>query len=1008
MSPLLNKIATPDVACGPRWLPVCALIGLLTACATTPDGTLKSLEARRASTVRAIAEADPRRAPAPPSARAASSDAEDQRATVRIYEERLRAFPHAKDNDRILYKLAQLYDELGDTPQQLATLNRLLADYPASSYRAETHFRRGEIAFTTRAYREAELAYAEVLRESETSPFHERALYMRGWSLFKQGRLNESLSVFLAMLDRKLAERPAASVASLDELPDLTRGERELIEDTLRVISLSFAGLDGADSIPGFLGSPTRQRYAALLYRELGALYLKQERVKDAADTLAAFARRSPADRQAPFLQLEVIEVYQRGGFAAAALTAKQELVARYASADAYRKANGEAAYQTLAPHIERHLEDLARHYHAAAQKDKKADDYRAAERWYRQYLDLFPGATRTADMNFLLAELLFEQGRFDDAIREYERSAYHYPAYAKSADAGYGALLAHARAEKAATETRVRALRTQAAESALRFAAAYPQDGRVAGALAGAAEKFYALGLFDKAASAAQSLLALPSPATAELRRIAWTIVAHTEFHRGAFEPAERAYCEALALTTPNSPRHAELTERLAAALYKQGEQARGAGQLDVAADRFQRVAKLAPRSSIRANADYDAATALIALKDWRGAIRLLEDFRRNYPAHTLQADVPVKLAVCYLESGEPLKAATELETVANDKRNAARASQVLWQAAELYENAGQDTRAGNALEKYLRTSPLPFAQAIEARHRLVEINRRQGRHADADKGSRELVAAETKGGAERNARTRYLGALHTLYGAEQLEQAYRAVRLIEPLQRNLKLKKDKMQQVLQAYTTAAAYHAAETVSEITYRNAELYRDFAKALLESQRPKGLSKEEREQYGVLLEEQAFPFEEKAIALHEANARRVRANVYDDWVKRSFDALAALRPARYAKMEKSEAAATAPSAAHANTSGVSLRQAGKFEEARQAYATAIKRDSRYAYAYLNLGILYDLYLADAEKAAKQYRRYAELAPTEAQTVAKWIADVENRARAAATAQREKTQ
>ena len=44
---------------------------------------------------------------------------------------------------------------------------------------------------------------------------------------------------------------------------------------------------------------------------------------------------------------------------------------------------------------------------------------------------------------------------------------------------------------------------------------------------------------------------------------------------------------------------------------------------------------------------------------------------------------------------------------------------------------------------------------------------------------------------------------------------------------------------------------------------------------MSSQRQKNLSKDELEQYDVLLEEQAFPFEEKAIKLHEVNAARAR-------------------------------------------------------------------------------------------------------------------------------------
>jgi hypothetical protein len=129
--------------------------------------------------------------------------------------------------------------------------------------------------------------------------------------------------------------------------------------------------------------------------------------------------------------------------------------------------------------------------------------------------------------------------------------------------------------------------------------------------------------------------------------------------------------------------------------------------------------------------------------------------------------------------------------------------------------------------------------------------------------------------------------------------------VRLAEPLKKNLKLKKTRMQQLLQAYAVAADYGVAEAATTATYRTAEVYNDFGKALLASQRPKRLSKDELEQYNVMLEEQAYPFEEKAIELHEINARRTRGGVYDEWVKKSFAALVKLRPVRYAKVEKGE-------------------------------------------------------------------------------------------------------
>jgi hypothetical protein len=112
-------------------------------------------------------------------------------------------------------------------------------------------------------------------------------------------------------------------------------------------------------------------------------------------------------------------------------------------------------------------------------------------------------------------------------------------------------------------------------------------------------------------------------------------------------------------------------------------------------------------------------------------------------------------------------------------------------------------------------------------------------------------------------------------------------------------------MEDVLKAYAASAEYGIAEVTTAATYRTAELYQDFGQSMLNSQRPKKLSKAELEQYNVLLEEQAFPFEEKAIELHETNTKRAADGIYDEWVKQSFAALGKLRPVRYGKAERSE-------------------------------------------------------------------------------------------------------
>ena len=117
-------------------------------------------------------------------------------------------------------------------------------------------------------------------------------------------------------------------------------------------------------------------------------------------------------------------------------------------------------------------------------------------------------------------------------------------------------------------------------------------------------------------------------------------------------------------------------------------------------------------------------------------------------------------------------------------------------------------------------------------------------------------------------------------------------------------------MEDVIAAYTGAADYRVAEVTTAATFRLGEVYQQFSSDLMESARPAELGADAMEQYEILLEEQAFPFEEKSIDLYKANTDRAPNGVYDKWVQKSFEQLALLMPARYAKEERSEDVITA--------------------------------------------------------------------------------------------------
>ncbi len=823
---------------------------------------------------------------------------------IKLYSTLLKAYPHYPRNDQVLYQLARAYETTGQPEQALSTLDRIVGSYPQSPQLDEVQFRRGELLFSAKRYADAQDAYHYVILRGPTSAFYEQSLYKHGWSLFKQSQNEECLSSFAGVLDQKLlAPGPGNSGKVARKLGTLKRADRELVDDTLRVMSITFSYLDGAQSLNAFLNSRGEAPYSHLLYSRLGDLYVEKERYQDAATTYRAYVARNANSDYAPNLAMQAIEAYRKGGFTQLVLDGKHEYVERYNFGTDFWAGRDRAKYPQVVSELKTNLKDVATYFHATAQKSKKVEDFQEAAKWYRDYLKSFPEDPDSAGTNYLLAETLFESKQFAAAAQEYERTAYFYPKNDKSAAAAYAALVAYKQEEDRLTGPAKAEWHAQATDAGVKFAQAFPEHPDSAGVLTRAAEEIFAAKNLPRAIEVAGMILARQPPVDVPKQRIAWTIVAQSNYDLGAYDKAEPAYVRARDLAGSDQKLRDDLTERLAASVYKQGEAKMKAGNGVGAVEDFLRVARVAPDSKIRSTAQYDAAAQLIALEQWDRAIGVLEDFRREFPKSELQPEVGRKLAVAYTEANRPGQAAAEFERIAADpKEDRAVQREALMQSADLYAKANDTPKAVAMLEKFVAANPTPVADAIEVRQRLADYAQKSGDVVKRDSWYREIVKADAQAGSARTDRTKYLAAKAQLALAQPVRDAFRGVRLTAPLKKSLVGKRKALRRALAAYQQALEYNVAEVTTAATYETAELYRTLAKDLLVSERPKSLKADALEQYNTLLEEQVYPFEEQAIKIHELNAARAKEGVYDESVRRSFEALAELSPGRYAKTE----------------------------------------------------------------------------------------------------------
>jgi outer membrane protein assembly factor BamD (BamD/ComL family) len=841
-------------------------------------------------------------------------------AAIVAYQGLLRGNP-AADSDRLLYQLSKAYELNGENEQSVAVLERLTATHPQSRHYVESKFRLAESYFSRGDYTAAEQAYAQVSARENDSVYYQNAVYMQAWSQFKQERYRAAIASFSLALDLLL---PAATSGVLTDsrsgdLSALERGQRELALDSLRVLAVIFSYLEGADTIASAYERLGRRHYSHLLYQHLGELYLKQQRYRDSAETYRAFSSAWPQSEYAHSFQEKVIETYEAGGFSELIVIEKQRYINDYGVGGDYWNKSAAPARQQITPRLKLFIAELATHYHAQGQS-LGTDDTHARRRgqgeaflmtagdYYQLFVSSFGNDPQVPQMTFMLAESRWEAGAMRAAIDAYEQVAYAYPQFPRAADAGYsaiiayGALLEDTPPTAAAGDTLLRAR----IDSQLRYAGRFPGDPRAPLVLNNAAATLLELSEYQLAIIAAATLTHWQPGPDREILVPAWLVIAHSHFESGDYAPAERAYQRALNTMVPADARRAEAVERLGAAIYRQAEALLAMENHADAAEQFSRVIELAPGSSARVQAQYDAAGSYMQAGEFAEANRLLIDFRQRFPGHPLNQGVAAKLVHNYQQLQKWRQAAAELDGMSKTEQHAERRRQLLYLAAELYDKAGNVELAIRRYRTYAHNWPQPPLPRFEAMHRLGELYDQGGHVQKRLYWLRKVIATyETtrkQQGGQQSQRALYLAAFASSELAELEYLAYQRTEIRHPLAKTLNRKKNAMQRALTAWQLTNAYAVTPFSTLATYRMGEIYRGLSTELLNSERPRNLDELALEQYALLLEEQAYPFEEKAIAIHETNARRSWDGVYDEWVQHSFAALAILLPVRYAKLE----------------------------------------------------------------------------------------------------------
>ncbi len=818
---------------------------------------------------------------------------------IELYDQILEVYPNYAQTDQVLYQKARAFDEVGRVDEAIKVTQELINRFPDSRHIDEAHFRRAEYFFTRKKYFTAEESYAAIAERGLISDYYELALYKLGWSFYKQMMLEEALDSYVELLDYKVA-----TGYDFDQSGDETEEQR--IADTYRVVSLCFSDLGGAEAITNFFETKGNRSYEDRVYRHLGEFYLEKRRYNDAASAYEAFTDLNPAHKLSPHFSMRVVEIYEAGSFPKLVLASKKKFAASYGLTSAYWQHESAAGSPEVLDYLKGNLEDLANHYHALYQNTDRPEDkpahFTESALWYRTFLTSFPAEVETPGIHYQLADLLLQNEDFSSAANEYEHIAYDYPAHDRAAAAGYAAIFSHRQYEKQVTEPDLESARRESVASTIRFVDGFPLHEHSPAVLGAAVDDLYGLNDFAGAIAVGHRLLEQFPTAAEEIRRGAWTAIAHSSLDTNDFIVAENAYAQVIKLTPPEDPSAEKIMNNLAAAIYKQGEEANSVEDYRTAADHFLRIATTAPGSEIRPIAQYDAASALIHLSNWSEAASVLESFRDSYPEHELSAEATRQVAFVYREDGNLARSAEEYVRVADEAKELELRREALLVAAELYEEAELITEALATFDTYVTQFTKPIEPAVVARFKMAELFYEAGNEISRRSELEKIVAIDRSAGDERTDSVRLYAARSALMLSEETYAIFSKIELTLPFEKSLERKKKRMDIALTTFAGLIDYEVGDITAAATFYMAQVYGEFSRALLDSERPTDLDAAELDSYEMILEEEAFPFEEKSIEVHEKNLELMSAGVFNSWIEKSIAELAVVMPGRYAKFD----------------------------------------------------------------------------------------------------------
>jgi len=869
----------------------------------------------------------------------------DYSKAIELYKKIVDQYPDYDLADGATYLLAYCLSEQGDEDEAKKMYERLIEKYPKSNYIPEAHVRLGEYYFFRNQYDKAIEEYKYVLNYPVSS-FFDKALYKLGWSNYLLSRYDEAIDYFTQVSDFYEEGRGQRSFRGED-----LKAESMTYMSICFAEKHPFGGGE-QEAVAYFTKIGERSWERNILVR-IGDVYLERASFAGARDAYAAALNRFPNDPDNPAVWMKVVECYEKEGDYELAITEREKFADKFGPGTEWWQANrgDPSAVQAATEMVANALYASATFHHELAQREKvgsqQKDLYMRAAKDYEKFLQYFPDHTNSYNARFQVAECYYFAGDYGDAGRHYEEVVKDEKGKYFQ-DAAYGLVVSYDKLieQKGGLpgpkeQTYIPKQPSEVPEEGQKliwasefFIQHFPNDSRNPPIMSRAGEVYLRYGHLEEARKIFDDLMTkYPS---SEDAKVAANRIIESYKVEGREDMVAVYGKKILELGTiaKTQEEKAKLESIIQGAVFLEAQKLQEKGDYPNAVNKYLEAARKYPQQEHAPKALHNAAVlAENNLKDLYRANEIYLELIQRYPnSENAKVDM-FHTAYNYERLAEFDQAAKTYLDYYRLYPNTEQSQNALFNAALLNETLGQTARSielyREYVDKYKNQPDVPLVEAKRCRMigklqmyddytkclenyirdfkgrsemiwaylELGNLAEKLGRTADAEKRFAQAAAiysASKKQGLNVSPNETKASAEAMFKLAEFRYKQYEAIKFALPqakMKKQIEQKAGLWKELSMAYEDIAKTGDIEWGVAALYMLGQINKHFAEALFTAPIPEGMKQEEIDAYKFVLEEQAFPIEDRAVKAFQACVNKAQEKrIWNQYVELAYKAL----------------------------------------------------------------------------------------------------------------------